>query len=155
MQELAHNDAVRIGERDPILVLRYVGTPTLATAGLLEEVLVKRFDSDPKKQWAFLLVIDASKPVPEKSVQERLAALMAGHASQVAALADVVVGTGFQAATVRFALVAMSMLSKPGYPIKVFRSTPEALEWIAATAPQLLRAADLSATRADVEQFQR
>ncbi|MGC4116274.1 MAG: hypothetical protein QM765_17195 [Myxococcales bacterium] len=153
MQELVRKESIQIAERDKLLVLRYLAAPTLATAQVLADVLRKKLADSPGRQHAFLVIIDAANPVPERAVQEALAKLMREHASQVAAMANVVVGQGFQAAGIRFAMVAMSMLSRPEYPLKGCKSIGEALAWISTTAPQSLAARDVDAVRAEIEQL--
>lgn len=153
MRELAHRDAVKIGECGSVFVLHYDATPTMATVKVLEEVLVKRMDSEPNARWVMLINIDASAPVPDPSVQAATAKVMKGQGTRLAAMAYVVLGTGFQAGAVRFALVALTMLSGAKYPIKVFKSNDEALSWVGATVPQVASAENIAKARVEIPEF--
>jgi len=153
MEELVHKDSVRVGLTGSVFVLRYDDTATQAAAKMLDDVLVRRFDASPGAQWAIVVVIDASHPPPDPETRAAISKSMKGRGPRVAALAYVVVGSGFRAGTIRAALVGLNLLSQSEYPKKVFAQPADAVTWIAATAPQVLTSADVTRTKTEVEQF--
>ncbi len=153
MQQLVHRDSVKIGLSGSIYVMCYDATPTLATAKVLEEALVKRFDAAPDAHWALLSVIDATMPPPDQVARAEMARVMKGRGTRVSAVGHVVIGSGFQAGAVRAALVGMTLLARSEYPMKVFPKPGLAVDWLGSVAPNVLKALEVQRTKAEIEQF--
>jgi hypothetical protein len=156
MEELVHKDSVRVGLSGSVFLLQYESTATIAAAKMLDDVLVKRFDASPGHKWAIIVVIDSANPPPDDKTRDAISKAMKDRGSRVSALAYVVLGSGFRAGAVRAALVTLNLLSQAPYPKKVFANNlGDAVEWIAATAPHVLKPADASRTKQEIEAFQR
>jgi hypothetical protein len=155
MQELAHDDAVKMGKCGSIIVIRYKATPTRETVKLFEDVIGKLLNENREHRWALLIIIEASIPVPKNTFQTAMAKLMNSADSPVSAIGHVVLGRGFQAAAVRFSIIGTIMLSRAKYPVKVFQDSGKALDWLSTTTPQIVKVGDLPRMRAEIEQFQR
>ncbi|HEY3446351.1 MAG TPA: hypothetical protein VGK67_08290 [Myxococcales bacterium] len=154
MEELVHKDSVRVGLSGSVFLLQYEQTATMAAAKMLDDVLVRRFDATPGGKWAIIVVIDASHPPPDNDTRDAISKAMKNRGDRVSALAYVVLGSGFRAGAVRAALVTLNLLSQAAYPNKVFLKMNDAVDWIGATAPGVLKAFDVSRTKLEIEAFQ-
>lgn len=154
MEELVHRDSVRVGLTGKVFLLKYESTVTMAGATLLNDVLVRRFDSTPGGKWAIIVVIDASNPPPDNATRDAISRAMKDRGERVSALGYVVLGAGFRAGAVRASLVTLNLLSQAAYPKRVFSNVNDAIDWISATAPHVLAAGDVARTKLEIEAFQ-
>ncbi|MGC4121807.1 MAG: hypothetical protein QM765_45965 [Myxococcales bacterium] len=156
MEELVHKDSVRVGLSGSIFLLQYESTATISAAKLLDDVLVRRFDANPGAKWGIIVVIDSSNPPPDDKTRAAISQSMKGkgRGDRVSALAYVVIGSGFRAGAIRASLVTLNLLSQSAYPKKVFSKLSDAVEWISATAPTVLKALDVPRTKTAIEAFQ-
>lgn len=110
-----------------VLVLHYRQTPTLLTvdvvAGRVKSALAVR------ERIALLVIID-EQPVPDSATRRGIAELLQRHAREAIAIAQVVRGAGFMAATVRAVLASIAMVVRPPYPMRVFAAHDDAILWL-------------------------
>ncbi len=110
-----------------VLVLHYRQTPTLLTvdvvAGQVKSALSTR------ERIALLVIID-EQPVRHSATRRGIAELLQRHAREAIAIAQVVRGAGFMAATVRAVLASIAMVARPPYPMRVFAAHDDAIRWL-------------------------
>jgi hypothetical protein len=94
----------------------------------------------PNGLGCFVIIPEKAVP-PPSTVRQHLEGMLSRL--PIRALAYLVEGTGFKAATVRAALIGLGIFQRKGYPSKVFTETDEALSWLltGAKGPGDVRAA--------------
>ena len=110
-----------------VLVLRYRETPTLETVDRIEHHVSRAVAA--RERIAILVIIE-EQPVPDAPTRRGIAQLLQRHAQHAIAIAQVVRGEGFMAATVRAVLASIAMVVRPPYPMRVFAAHEDAVRWL-------------------------
>jgi hypothetical protein len=81
-----------------------------------------------------VVIVPTSVPPPDDAARDRINEAMRAAPSVTRAIAYVLVGTGFGAATMRGAVTDTLLAAKPPYPVRVFATIAEAASWIVERA---------------------
>jgi hypothetical protein len=79
---------------------------------------------------AFLVVIDSDAGPPSERVREQIKKTLRDPGIRLAALAQVVEGRGFMAASKRSALALVALVARFPFPLKIFDTVSSGAEWI-------------------------
>jgi hypothetical protein len=112
-----------------LVLLAYEGTPTKSTVEALASFGATHIRAAGARV-GVLVVIRTGDRVPDAATRAALAGLMKRFEPNIAALAQVVVGSGFGAAAVRAVLAGMNLVARAAYPTEVFAEIQPALQWI-------------------------
>jgi serine/threonine protein kinase len=122
---------VKVGRASGLVVIRWRGTPTPSSVAFLDAALARAIPQHRTRPFAVMPVLDALTGQPQRDARERLAAVMTRYDDAIYAAAYVVLGTGFQAATVRGAITALMLMARPTHVTKVFATVADAIDWLA------------------------
>lgn len=112
-----------------LVILAYEGTPTRSTVEAVASFGATHIRAAGARV-GVIVVIRTDDRVPDAATRAGLAGLMKRFEPNIAALALVVVGSGFGAAAVRAVLAGMNLVARAAYPTEVFADTQPALQWI-------------------------
>jgi hypothetical protein len=151
---LGRLEGFRVGAVGPLLITVFRETATLEGLTLLEDVQ-GRFVKEHPKMFALNVVFGAAVKAPSAEVRERAAALQARFDGSTAASATVLAVKGLAATIARGFLAALALMSSASKSTQVFKSAPDALDWLRGLPgfpPELsaLSAAELEAFVTDV-----
>jgi len=125
-----HDDAdLGVARVSDVVVVHWRATPTLASVERMGAALaqaVRELDGRPA---IILPIIYTSSPAPEGKVRDHLQLTIEKQERMVCCAAYVVLGSGFQSASLRAIIAGMVLAIRPKHPTKVFRSVREAITW--------------------------
>jgi hypothetical protein len=80
----------------------------------------------------FLVIVEADSEPPDEPERKASSKMIAGHGSNLKAVACVIEGDGFKAAIIRSVLAGIALFARAPAPIKYFDSVASASQWIAS-----------------------
>ena len=128
----------------PLAISVWTSAPTLEHASTAATLLASLGKVQPKL--LVLAVLGPNTPPPDGAVREILAHQLTRLGAQIAAVANVVEGQGFRAATMRAVLTGMVLVIRPTYPQRACATIEEAAGFLAERsdtrldAPGIVRA---------------
>lgn len=108
-----------------------------------------------EKNILVMAVLGANVPPPDGEVREILSQQLAKIDDRVRAVANVIEGQGFRAATVRAVLTGMSLVLRTKRPEKVCNSVEEAGLFVASHSDRRLTMTDVTRAVADLRDLTR
>ena len=151
--ELGRLDGFRVGAVGPLLITVFHQTATLDRLTLLEE-LQARFVATHPKMYALNVVVGDSVQQPIVEVREKSAAMQKRFDGSTAAAVTVLLVKGLAAAIARGFMAALALVSSGSKTTQVYKTIPEALQWLSALpgVPAELKSLDAAAVEAFVAQ---
>jgi serine/threonine protein kinase len=143
VEELAAGPQFSLGRIADILVVRWWATPTIPVVKEMGDAITRAV-SGAAGRMTVMPVVDTSLTVPPSDVRDALQEVIKRHERAVERVSYVVLGTGFQAATLRAVMTGMVLAIRPQHSTKVYTSPGAALEpWgDRPETPEIARALD-------------
>lgn len=104
--------------------------PSIEATRTLSLLLEKHAQAVGKKRLLEVRIVDHAAPMPSSEVRDALNAMLPRLAPYYASVATLFEGTGFRGAAIRGMLRSFQLLSRGGYPQKIFSGSRECADWI-------------------------
>jgi hypothetical protein len=115
-----------IGRVADIIAIRWWQTATVASVQEMDRALTLALTA-AADGWIILPIVDTSVPVPSAAARAALEGMIKGHDATVERVTYVVLGTGFQAATLRTVMIGIVLAKRLQHSTKVYSSVRAAL----------------------------
>jgi hypothetical protein len=153
VEVLQEGPVFSIGRVADIIAIRWWQTPSVACVQEMDRTLALALNA-AKEGWIIMPVVDTWVSVPSAATRAALEDMIKRHDVAVASVSYVVLGGGFQAATLRAVMIGIVLAKRPRHPTKVYSSVSAALASLEpwGDRPQgaaLLPALERFAARAD------
>lgn len=112
-----------------ILAFHHYGSITVDTARTVARINARAFATAPRL--GVMVVLEPNLSVPDSESREVFSRAAKESEPHVAAMAHVVLGQGFAAATTRAVIAGLSAFTRLRHSQKVFATIPEAGRWLA------------------------
>ena len=129
--EVLHEDPVfSIGRVADIIAIRWWQTPSVACVQEMDRTLTLALNA-AEDRWIIMPVVDTSVAVPTAAARSAIEDMIKRHDAAVDRVTYVVLGAGFQAATLRAVMIGIVLAKRPQHSTKVYASVRAALASLA------------------------
>ncbi len=126
IEVLQEGPVFSIGRVADIIAIRWWQVPSVACVQEMDRTLTSALNA-AEDGWIIMPVVDTSVPVPAAAVRAALEEMIKRHDSAVDRVTYVVLGAGFQAATLRAVMIGIVLAKRPQHSTKVYASVRAAL----------------------------
>jgi hypothetical protein len=141
LEHVATSTGFAAGGLGPLAVSIWEGISTPEKARAAASLLARMANTEPSL--LVLAVLGPDVPPPDGEVREILTRQLRESGDRVCAMANVIEGRGFRAATVRAVLTGMSLVLRTQRPDRVCDSVEEGASFLASLSDGRLTASDV------------
>ena len=116
--------------------------PTVAAAARMIPFVRDHYTERGRPIYIFVVIVDGISP-PDDAARAAMAESMAKTAAYTKMIVSVIQGEGFRASVIRSIAAGMQILARKSAPGKIFATEEEAIVWLSAHDPSVVRQDEL------------